>query len=130
MRFQKSAISDIIILINCTGKRSMDIVILDSALKHGITEANISYCLSHFNKGLKPFDVLTRSVMSVQARPRHSLRSSIMAIVAAVACGLFKIVASIYKPFSVKAFGCTVECFRFLNRWKFSTSSPLSASMI
>ena len=26
----------------------MDIVILDSAFKHGITEANISYCLSHF----------------------------------------------------------------------------------
>ena len=27
----------------------MDIVILDSAYKHGITEENISYCLSHFN---------------------------------------------------------------------------------
>ena len=32
-------------------------------------------------------------------------RRPIMAIVAAVACGLFSIVASIYKPFSVKAFG-------------------------
>ena len=30
----------------------MDIVILDSAYKHGITEANISYCLSHFNNDI------------------------------------------------------------------------------
>ena len=30
----------------------MDIVILDSAYKHGITEENISYCLSHFNNDI------------------------------------------------------------------------------
>jgi len=30
----------------------MDIVILDSAYKHGITEANITYCLSHFNNDI------------------------------------------------------------------------------
>jgi hypothetical protein len=30
----------------------MDIVILDSAYKHGITEANISYCLSHFHNDI------------------------------------------------------------------------------
>jgi hypothetical protein len=30
----------------------MDILILDSAYKHGITEANISYCLSHFNNDI------------------------------------------------------------------------------
>jgi hypothetical protein len=30
----------------------MDIVILDSAYKHGITEANISYCLSHFTNDI------------------------------------------------------------------------------
>ena len=30
----------------------MDIVILDSAYKHGITEPNISYCLSHFNNDI------------------------------------------------------------------------------
>jgi hypothetical protein len=46
-----------------------------------------------------------------------------MAIAAAVACGLFNIVASIYKPFSVYAFGCVVECFKFLNRSKILTSS-------
>jgi len=31
---------------------SMEIVILDSAYKHGITEANIGYCLSHFNNDI------------------------------------------------------------------------------
>jgi len=30
----------------------MDIVILDSAYKHGITEENIIYCLSHFNNDI------------------------------------------------------------------------------
>ncbi|MCL2800558.1 MAG: hypothetical protein FWD28_02195 [Treponema sp.] len=30
----------------------MDIVILDSAHKHGITEENIIYCLSHFNNDI------------------------------------------------------------------------------
>jgi hypothetical protein len=30
----------------------MEIVILDSAYKHGITEANIGYCLSHFNNDI------------------------------------------------------------------------------
>ena len=30
----------------------MEIVILDSAYKHDITEANISYCLSHFNNDI------------------------------------------------------------------------------
>jgi hypothetical protein len=30
----------------------MDIVILKSAYKHGITEANISYCLSHFHNDI------------------------------------------------------------------------------
>ena len=30
----------------------MDIVILDSACKHGITEESISYCLSHFNNDI------------------------------------------------------------------------------
>ena len=30
----------------------MDIIILDSAYKHGITEANICYCLSHFNNDI------------------------------------------------------------------------------
>ena len=30
----------------------MDIVILDSALKHEITKANISYCLSHFTNDI------------------------------------------------------------------------------
>jgi hypothetical protein len=30
----------------------VDIVIMDSALKHGITKANISYCLSHFNNDI------------------------------------------------------------------------------
>ena len=30
----------------------MDIVILDSAYKHGITDENISYCLSHFNNDI------------------------------------------------------------------------------
>jgi len=30
----------------------MDIVILDSALKHGITKVNISYCLSHFKNDI------------------------------------------------------------------------------
>jgi len=30
----------------------VDIVILDSALKHGITKANISYCLSHFTNDI------------------------------------------------------------------------------
>ena len=30
----------------------MDIVILDSAYKHGITEENISYCLSHFKNDI------------------------------------------------------------------------------
>jgi hypothetical protein len=34
--------------------------------------------------------------------------------------------ASIYNPFSGKAFGLSVEYFRLLNRWKFSTSSFLS----
>jgi hypothetical protein len=30
----------------------MDILILNSAYKHGITEANISYCLSHFHNDI------------------------------------------------------------------------------
>jgi len=30
----------------------MDIVILDSAHKHGITKENIIYCLSHFNNDI------------------------------------------------------------------------------
>jgi len=30
----------------------VDIVILDSALKHEITKANISYCLSHFTNDI------------------------------------------------------------------------------
>jgi len=30
----------------------VDIVILDSAYKHGITEENIIYCLSHFNNDI------------------------------------------------------------------------------
>ena len=30
----------------------MDIVILDSAYKHGITEENIIYCLTHFNNDI------------------------------------------------------------------------------
>jgi len=30
----------------------MDIVILDSAFKHEITEENIIYCLSHFNNDI------------------------------------------------------------------------------
>jgi len=30
----------------------MDIVILDSAYKHGITKENIIYCLSHFNNAI------------------------------------------------------------------------------
>jgi len=30
----------------------MDIVILDSAYKHGITRENIIYCLSHFNNDI------------------------------------------------------------------------------
>ena len=30
----------------------MEIVILDSAYKHGITEVNIGYCLSHFNNDI------------------------------------------------------------------------------
>ena len=30
----------------------MDIVILDSAYKHGITKENIIYCLSHFNNDI------------------------------------------------------------------------------
>jgi len=30
----------------------MDIIILKSAYKHGITEENIIYCLSHFNNDI------------------------------------------------------------------------------
>jgi len=30
----------------------MDIVILDTAYKHGITEQNIIYCLTHFNNDI------------------------------------------------------------------------------
>ena len=30
----------------------MDIIILNSAYKHGITEENIVYCLSHFNNDI------------------------------------------------------------------------------
>ena len=51
---------------------------------------------------------------------------SIIARTALTACGLLRMVASIYKPFSGKAFGLTVECFSLLNRWKFSTSSLFS----
>jgi len=48
-------------------------------------------------------------------------------MVVRVTFGLFRIVASIYKAFSVKAVGKTVECLRELNRSKFLTSSALSS---
>ena len=40
-----------------------------------------------------------------------------------IALGLLIIVASIQRPFSVKAFRSALECLILLNRWKFSTSS-------
>ena len=49
-----------------------------------------------------------------------------MAMVTSVARGDLRMVASIYKPFSVKACGSTVECLSVLNRSKFSTSSSFS----
>ncbi len=51
-----------------------------------------------------------------------------IAMVVCIAWLLFKIVASMYKPFSVKALGMAVECFSRLNRSKFSTSSVFSVS--
>ena len=50
-----------------------------------------------------------------------------IAIVVWVDFGLFRIVANIYNPLSVNAFGLTVECFICLNRSKISTgSAPIS----
>jgi hypothetical protein len=43
-----------------------------------------------------------------------------------VALGLFRIVASIYKPFSVNALIGAVECFNESNRSKILTSSIFS----
>ena len=55
---------------------------------------------------------------------------STMAMVVSTAFLLFRIVASMYKPFSVKATGKTVECFNLLNRSKFLTSSNFSSFVV
>ena len=57
------------------------------------------------------------------------VKVSMIARVASIALGDLRIVANMYKPFSVKAFGKEVECFKLLNRWKFSTSCVFSSAI-
>lgn len=64
----------------------------------------------------------------VRDSSRSLANASIIEIVASIALSPFRIVASIYRPFSVNAFGSTDEYLSLSRRSKFLTTSCFSST--
>ena len=113
LNFKTAKLSSIDVSVSLVCKSSSKISAISSPL----------LCMSDFCCALSCIDDNSLTLLDSS---RIFEKVSIIEIVAWVACELLSIVASMYRPFSEKALGFTVECLSFSNRWKFSTSSNFS----